>query len=61
MVNQVVQEDYSIYLFLMSIIELDLLLNFVLDYRMMVLILLVVIAKNFIFYFIFYLKIPNKL
>lgn len=61
MVNQVVQEDYSIYLFLMSIIELDLLLNFVLDYRMMVLILLVVIAKNFIFYFIFHLKIPNKL
>jgi hypothetical protein len=45
MVNQVEQEDYLIYLFLMSIIELDLLLNFVLDHKMMVLILLEVIAK----------------
>ena len=36
MVNQVEQEDYLIYLFLMSIIELDLLWNFVLDHKMMV-------------------------
>jgi hypothetical protein len=45
MVNQVVQEDCLIYLFLMSIIELDLLWNFVLDRKMMVLILLEAIAK----------------